>query len=290
MLQVGERKYGKKNPEIVPLMCSVGDWHAEIGVFDNARRQYRDAIRLIEKKLGPKDVALVLPLRRLAWSYVQEVHFEAYGFLDPYEATDPNRAYQYKAEAFRLGNPRYLSLEGQRALLRAVAILKEAPSASKQLLLETLVDLGDWYQVKQESHKAIPFYREAAQVHASLIAANEGDTSATTNSPFVLPLRLYYPVPGAVARGHQLDPDRSEEVYVQMQLTVTRDGLVKDAKLIDASAQSRHASEIISAMKSARFRPQLIDGEPVDTVDLDFREVFRSRKKAQSEGGEENPS
>jgi tetratricopeptide (TPR) repeat protein len=289
MLQVGERKYGKKNPEIVPLMCSVGDWHAEIGVFDNARRQYRDAIRLIEKKLGPKDVALVLPLRRLAWSYVHEVHFEANGFLDPYEATDPNRAYQYKAEAFRLGNPRYLSLEGQRALLRAISILKENPG-SQALLLETLVDLGDWYQVKQESHKALPFYREAAQVYAALHAADEdGTTSIAAHSPFVLPLRLYYPVPGAVARGHQLDPDRSEEVYVQMQLTVTRDGSVKDAKLIDASAQSRQATEFVNAMKAARFRPKLIEGEPVDTVDMDFREVFRSRKKTQSEG-EENPS
>lgn len=290
MLTVGERTFGKKNPEIVPLMCSVGDWHAEIGVFDNARRQYREAIRLIEKKLGPKDVALVLPLRRLAWSYVQEVHFEANGFLDPYEATDPNRSYQYKAEAFRLGNPRYLSLEGQRALLRAIAILKESPEGSKTLLLETLVDLGDWYQVKQEPHKAIPYYREAAQVHAALSAAKGDDgTSGPRISPFVLPLRLYYPVPGAVARGHQLDPNRSEEVYVQMQLTITRDGSVKDAKLIDASAQSRHTTEIINAMKAARFRPKLIDGEPVDTVDMDFREVFRSRKKAQSEG-EENPS
>jgi hypothetical protein len=220
------------------------------------------------------------------------VHFEAYGFLDPYEATDPDRTYQYKAEAFRLGNPRYLSLEGQRALLRAAAILKESPTAPKSLLVETLVDLGDWFQVKQESNKAIPFYREAAQLHTSLSDASEKDddgTSAPKLSPFVLPLRLYYPVPAAVARGHQLDPDRSEEVYVQLQLTVTRDGTVKDAKLIDASARSRHATEVMNAMKGARFRPKLIDGEPVDTVDLDFREVFRSRKKSQSEG-EENPS
>ena len=74
-----------------------------------------------------------------------------------------------------------------------------------------------------------------------------------------------------------------------MQLTVARDGSVKDAKLIDASARSRATTEIMNAMKGARFRPKLIDGEPVDTVDLDFREVFRSRKKAQSEG-EDNPS
>lgn len=288
MLRVGERQYGKDNPEIVPLKCSVGDWHAQIGVFDHARRQYRESIRLIEKKLGPKDVALVLPLRRLAWSYVQELHFEANGLLDPYEVADPTRTYQFKSEVDRLGNTRFISPEGQRALLRAVSILKDSPNAPQTLLMETLIDLGDWYQVKQDPDKALPFYREAAQVHASL-SATPKDRMRGAHSPFVLPQRLYYPVPGAVARSHQLDPNRSEEVYVQMQLTVAKDGSVKDAKLIDASALSRQASEIVNAMKDARFRPKLIDGEPVDTVDMDFREVFRSHKKAPS-ASEENPS
>src|SRR5690606_1488287 len=54
LLQVGVHTYGQDDPKIVPLMCQAGDWHAEVGNFDKARRHYRDAIRLVEDKLGEK--------------------------------------------------------------------------------------------------------------------------------------------------------------------------------------------------------------------------------------------
>ncbi len=283
MLQVGERTYGEKDPRIVPLMCSVGDWHAEVGNFDNARRQYRDAIRLVEKQLGRSDLALVLPLRRLALSFVQELHFEANGFMSPHEAADPEKADQWKAEMYRLNNPRYLQIEGQRALLRAVSLLKDNPQAPAPLYMETLVDAGDWYQIKLDPNKALVFYREAAKVYASIAAEQD----RPSQDPFALPVRLYYPVPSAIVRSHRLTPQESHEVYVQMQFQVTAEGNVENPKLIDTNAYGRHASEIINAMKGARFRPKLVDGEPVETASMDFREVFRARKKMERD---EEPS
>ena len=86
MLQVGQHAYGEDDPRLVPLMCAVGDWHAEVGNFDDARRLYRDGARLVEDKLGKNDIAIVRPLRRLAASFTQELAFEANGFIDPHEA------------------------------------------------------------------------------------------------------------------------------------------------------------------------------------------------------------
>lgn len=279
MLQVGERTYGEQDPRIVPLMCSVGDWHAEVGNFDNARRQYREAIRLVEKQLGRNDLALVLPLRRLAVSFVKELQFEANGFLSPQEAADPERANQWKTEMYRLNNPRHLQVEGQRALLRAVSLLKDNPLAPAPLYMETLIDTGDWYQIKLDPNKAVIFYREAAKVYATIAAEKD----QPSQDPFALPVRLYYPVPSAIVRSHRLPPDESQEVYVQMQFGVTAEGIVEGAKLIDTNAYARHASEIVNAMRGARFRPKFEDGEPVETAAMDFREVFRARKKFERE-------
>ena len=277
MLQVGERTYGENNPKLVPLICSVGDWYAEIGIFDLARRHYREAIKLVEKQLGRKDLALVLPLRRLAQSYVQELLFDANGFLDPYEVAEPDKATQWKLE--RPGNPRYLEVDGQKALIRSVSLLKGHPDAQPEQLVEALVDLGDWYQVKQEPNKALTYYREAAQLYPTIADAN----ASAMPDPFTFPVRLYYPIPGTIVRSNRLLPDESEEVFVQMQFTVTAEGIVKDAKIIESNAYSRRASEILTSMKAARFRPKFEKGEPVETTAVDFREVFRTRKKAEPE-------
>jgi hypothetical protein len=150
--------------------------------------------------------------------------------------------------------------------------------------METLVDAGDWYQVKLDTQKALVFYREAAKVYASIVAEQDRPSA----NPFALPVRLYYPVPSAIVRSHRLTPQESQEVYVQMQFGVTAEGEVENPKLIDTNAHTRHASEIINAMKGARFRPKFADGEPVETASMDFREVFRARKKM--ERTEEEPS
>jgi len=279
LLNVGERNYAPTDPRRISLMCSVGEWHAEIGQFDVARRHFRDAIRLVEQKLGPNDVAIVEPLRALAASYVQESWFRTSGFIDPREAAEPPTL-----TPRNVSNPRYIDLDGQRALHRALKVLKGNPDAPRQLLVDTLIETGDWYQYRLDEKRAIALYREAAQVFATLPA----EPGKPLRDPLAVPVRIYYPVPTAVARGNRLFPGEGVEVYVQLELTVTPDGRVKDARLIDTNALKRNAREVLESMKDARFRPRFENGEPVETTALSFREVFRARKRAESEEPEES--
>jgi tetratricopeptide (TPR) repeat protein len=272
MLRVGEHVYGKKDPDIVSLKCSVGDWHAQTGNFDFARRQYREAIDIVEKKLGKRDVTLVKPLRRLAWSYVYEFAFEANGYVDPRDDSPPTMQRRPR-------NPRYLETDGQRALQRALSVLEANPDAPAQLLVDTLIDSGDWFQVKHDADKALLHYRKAAQ----LLMASGSDTAEATQNPLAFPVRVYSPVPSVIVRSNRLAPRQSQEAYVQMELTVTAEGLVVEAKIVDESSSARQASEILSAIRDARFRPRFVDGEPVETTAMSFREVFRVRKRAEEE-------
>lgn len=272
LLNVGERNYAPTDPRRISLLCSVGEWHAEVGQFDVARRHFRDAIRLVEQKLGPENVAIVEPLRALAASYIQESWFRTNGFIDPRETDEPQTLTPRK-----LANPRYVDLDGQRALHRALNILKADPDAPRQLLVETLVDTGDWYQYRQDPKRAMVFYREAARIFATLPA----EPGKPLRDPLAVPVRIYYPVPTAVARGNKLFPGEGVDVFVQLELTVTPEGLVKEARLIDTNALKRSASEVVESMKDARFRPRFENGEPVETTALSFREVFRARKRAE---------
>ncbi len=270
MLQVGERKFGPDDPKIVPLMCQVGDWHAEVGNFDVARRHYRDAIRLVEDKLGKKDVAIVLPLRRLAASYPQEFEFDAAGYIDPYTA----QTLESTPMLPRKENPRYIDTEGQRALHRALDIVEKQPDPPEELLLQTLLDLGDWYQFKEDTKKALKYYREAAQAYSKLKTTSPNSVP----DPLAFPVRVYFPVPSVIARGNRMMVDQSENAYVQMEFTVTSEGDVANVSVKDSNTHARHVTEIVSAMGEARFRPKFVDGEPVETAAMSFREVYRVKK------------
>lgn len=283
LLQVGERAYGQDDPRLVPLMCEVGDWQAEVGNFDKARRQYRDAIRLVEEKFGKEHPAIVLPLRRLASSYPKQYIFFAKGFLDPEMARSESASHELPYKR----NPRHIDSEGQRALLRALDVLNAQPDPSQTLLAETLVDVGDWFQFKQDAQKALPYYRQAAQILAAMRSA----APDTTPDPLAFPALIYYPVPHAIARGNRLAPDQREEAFVQMEFDVSSDGTVQNAVVTDSNTYPRHISEILDAIKDARFRPEFADGEPVATTRLQLRETYPVKRLPKSETSEtEDPS
>ena len=279
MLQVGERRYGQDDPKIVPLMCQVGDWHAEVGSFDTARRHYRDAIRLIEDQLGKKNVAIVLPLRRLAASFPKELDFRAKGFIEPHEA----RGLDSPPMLPRRENPRYLSREGQRALLRALDVLEALPDAPQTLLSETLIELGDWYQFRQDPKKALHYYRQAAVVLEEL----KRTAPQATQDPLAFPVRVYFPVPSVIARGNRLFADQREEAFVQLEFDVLADGTVANAIVTGSNTYQRHVSEILDAIRDARFRPKFVDGEPVETTAMSFREVYSVKRLPERDSEEE---
>ena len=60
--------------------------------------------------------------------------------------------------------PRKLNREGEHALQRALRILEADPGASTQTLIETLIQMGDWYQIKKSPREALPYYQRAWQL------------------------------------------------------------------------------------------------------------------------------
>lgn len=66
---------------------------------------------------------------------------------------------------------------------------------------------------------------------------------------------------------------------MSVQFTVTGSGDVQDAKVIEQNGSQRQASETLEAVRSSRYRPKFVNGEPVETQGVVNREVFRIRKQ-----------
>ncbi len=267
LLRVGEHAYGATDPRMSPVRCLVGDWYAQIGQMERAREQYRAALSVVEKKLGRNSLSTVTPLRSLAESYTQEVRLSYLGIQTAgADGTGPL-------------NPKLLAVEGEKALLRAVQTLDAAAQSSAHTLQETLLQTGDWYLIKQLPAKAFPYYERAATL-------NDAQGSQQAVPALSFPVQVYYPTPSLAARNLTLPANDADERYVQVAFTVAPDGSVKDARIADADATDRQKSQALEAIHAARYRPKFIDGKPVETVDMSYRQIFKQRKEPEREPSE----
>lgn len=308
MLQMAERTYGSSDPRLVPWLCVIGNWYADTGNYPQGRAHYRRALEIVERKLGRNDPAAVPPLRELARSYTQELRRSLAGMKSSLQRalTDADGTPSDR----RPVNPRHLNNDGEDALERALHILDSQPDPDRNLLVLTLIDLGDWYQIKHLPDKALPMYRRAAQLVANdnppqinenqinRSQSNQGQNNpppgtaaqadaaksdppkagASMTAPLSFPVRVYYPVPLLATRNTTLPDEAVTETYVEVEFTVTDSGDVVNARITDQNGTQRQASEALQAIRGARFRPKFIDGVPVATQGMTSREVFRTRK------------
>jgi len=53
--------------------------------------------------------------------------------------------------------------------------------------------------------------------------------------------------------------------------------------VIDNTGTLRHQNETLAALRAARYRPRIVDGQAVDTPDVVLKQVFRLRRGAGSD-------
>lgn len=277
MVRVGEHAYGADDPRMAPLLCLIGDWYSQRGQVMEARELYRNALAIVEKKLGRNDLAAVEPLRSLAQSYIREVFLSNYGIrtqIDKLSASPDGSSGEVQPI-----NPRYLSSDGERALLRSLAIVEANPKRPPNLLTDTLLQLGDWYQVKQQPDKALPYYLRVS----SMLTADPTLAAAVKEAVLGFPVQVYYPTPQLATRNLSRPDSDVIERFVQVEFTVLPDGTTKDERVVDQDATARQASQTIEAIRAARYRPKFLQGKPVETQAVSYRQVFKQRKEKDSE-------
>jgi TonB family protein len=278
-VRIAEQEYGKDDPRIAPVLCSLGEWYTDIAELTMAREQYRRALDLVSRKLGKSDLANVEPLRGLARTYTTELFLSTMGR----QMAEKLLTADGKTSENKPQNPRHLEPEGERALERALKILESQAARPPEVHIATLIQLGDWRQIKHQPEEAMQLYRRAA---ALLAAAPQVQASAAPTpkdappAPLSFPVRVYYPIPWLATRNLSAADDAVNETFVQVEFTVTKDGEVADARIVDKNGTARQQADALEAIRGARFRPRFVAGEPVDTPGLTSREVFRTRKEA----------
>jgi tetratricopeptide (TPR) repeat protein len=275
--RVAEKTYGEGSPKVIPVLCDLGDWFAEVGMAPEARMTFQTALNIVGDKPSLNAPIVVAPLRGIARTYMRKMSYPQ-TWLHPRSppgcfalSQECRPPYPHDSDGHRIVEPRELNREGEHALQRALRILEADPEASRETRIETLIQLGDWYQIKKVPREALPYYQRAWKlIHEATSLSNSAATALN------VPVRVYYPTPSIVA--HVATQEETRSHYVQTEFTVAADGSVSGARIVDHATRDRYADDVLDAVRAARFRPKFVDGQAVATPGITYREVFWTDK------------
>jgi len=155
---------------------------------------------------------------------------------------------------------------GERALERRQTIISESVEADVGDRVQALVDLADAYIISN-NRNASKVYQRAWE-----LIREPSDFAELREEIFGTPIRLY-PNP----RIYMIDRFPSagtEELYIDVEFTVRVDGHVGDIEIVDANIPNESLRQMRNAMYSYRYRPRLVDGQPVVTEKLTIHQPF----------------
>jgi tetratricopeptide (TPR) repeat protein len=236
VLLIRENAYGRNDERMIPALVHAGEWYEEAGDYESARDAHSRAMSIARKLGGEQDIRLIEPLRGLARTLRLQMQFES----------EPWRG-------------RALDDQAQRMLERAARIARASSSIDSKLKVDTLLELGDSYQIAGAARDAARIYREVW---------NAGGRAMLSEPEPV----FYHAAVGTALRRAPLVRDKLKHYWIDFEFTVTRDGRVEDVEVRDASAPKHLQSDIAENIRRTPFRPRFADGEPVDTNGVSIRQ------------------
>jgi tetratricopeptide (TPR) repeat protein len=272
VLRIATRKYGENSPALAPTLEQIGRWYTQVGAYDQARRTLRRAIELVQIGDGDKSPKLIGPLTALAACNRRQL-------------IDPNQTLATSAENERTSmfhepavapapgvTSTALVAEGERALLRAAELAEGRADPSPIQVADVRTQLGDWYQSRGLSERALPHYQKAWLAASQVKQQHEG--RPVVEALFGQPVLLQIVRPEGWNRYASRNPEEIETRQVVVEFTVNTEGLAEQVKVIDDSGDERRAQKTTEAMETARYRPRLENGTPVATAGVSFTQPW----------------
>jgi len=284
-VRIAEKTYGEGNPKNIPWLCDLGNWFADIGKTPEARMSFYTALNIVGTTESLNAPIIVEPLRGIARAWMLRTSYPDTWRMPPRPALCPSLEFNTlpppgctapRRDAIgRLAvEPRKLHKEGEDSLKHALRIVESDPDSPAQTRIETLIQMGDWYQIKKSPREALLYYQRAWQLIHTTPKLPDSVAAALN-----VPVRVYYPTPQIVANvPRQVAAEDTQSHYVQLEFTVNADGSVRDARIIDQDTRDLYARDVLEAVRDSRFRPKFVDGQAVAATGITYREVFWTGK------------
>ena len=153
---------------------------------------------------------------------------------------------------------------GQEALARVVQIESEAEDAGLEDIVKAELELADWIMRHGKSNEAVARYQRVwgllqnSDVEEPELANAFAQPVRLTRMPYV-PLDVIPPL------------EDGGPHFARYQFTVTEQGRTQNVQVIDTTLSPAAKNIAKRTMRSARYRPRLVEGVPVATANVQIR-------------------
>ncbi|MAT50655.1 MAG: hypothetical protein CMK32_05675 [Porticoccaceae bacterium] len=289
------KSFGEDDPRLVPLLDEISEWHLTAysqnpdkqGLYHlvKSHKLVAGAIEALSARLGNGTLTVLPLLHNLV--------------LTNYYLADHQRRYPVaRRQGFSFQTANSVMAEpltqdeilvvnsydnGKRAHEWIISSLYHNPDTRPAELASAMADLGDWYLLFGRTASARKVYAQAWQ-----LAATDPDGATTPQalfgSPRLIPLQSGV-LNGAADEFTGLDQSALKTDAAVARLTITDRGEVKSVVLeapadpgspdagtgvVEDRQDDNALDTVTAALKQARFRPRLADGEMVATEDFAF--------------------
>lgn len=294
-----KRNFGANDPRMLPVIDRLGKWYINdyalnperrmMGQLVDAHNLFQHAIDIIIGTYGTQDLRLIEPLRGLVMSNWFFANYRGNGATSSLERSHLTRELGADNVSFpndQQQNSRltqYLRnnyADGKRAIQQMVDIYSLSPDAPSGAAARVKVELADWEQLFDRRRSAADLYRQAYRE----LAADDA-TRATADKLFGRPVALpeLEFVESDLEQAASLRAANDEESiepinYVLVSFDVNRFGDAENIQVLESRPEdnAEYRSQIKRSLETTRFRPRLMDGEPVNTQGLTQKFVFTS--------------
>jgi tetratricopeptide (TPR) repeat protein len=267
---INVRNFGEKHPDMLPVLSQLQDWYLRpipdlpphIG-YANMLRATRMAFQMAliieqDKGLGHPDTATIN--RRLGQlHYLMAQHLLNFG-----TTAGPEGGYK---EGF--GTPSRIvdavstksHFEGgKEAFAKVVESMDNNAQVDPVVHAAAIAQLADWYLIFGKSQTAGRFYQRAFEV-----LDQTADPDRITEELFGQPTPLQFFNELNEVLEFEQDEDSGNNIEVSM--TISRIGRIQDLEIVNPpeDMEKDELRKIERSFSDIRFRPRVIDGEPVKT-------------------------
>jgi tetratricopeptide (TPR) repeat protein len=242
------RRFGADDPRVIPYRYVLANYYERSRLPESAESQYEEVLKSQETARGSNDAALLAPLRQLV----------KIDLLISQTTSSERRD-------------------------RLAALLKQNPDADPVERGLSLAALGDWATVAGDAATAHDYYREA---WASLARKPDFEVERYFSEPtmidFIAPLN-------PVDRGSKSLPYRWAQI--SMTFEVSADGTPSHVNVVGVPEDEDPTpiqAQYSRRLRETHFRPRLIAGNPVTTINVTSTHYYRYYVEKESRRSRKN--
>ena len=264
-LKIAEQNFGYGDERTLPPLLELATFYEGLREFIGARMMYLRARDVAMQRPGYNPMAVK------ALVGIARTHRLQYT-MDP-ESLDSQQPARDEVTGEVIGKvyresrvpPPAADRTGLKAAQTALDLLRSTPDPPTDLMTETLIELGDWFQSTSRPAMSLPYYAEAAGIFDAQSAVDP-----LAGNPLREPRMVFYRPPVSASRGLNTLSGQYVIRKTVFSFVVSDTGQPLDITVVSTNMDEGQLSQSTRAVEKAIYSPRFTEGKAVATAGVTF--------------------